>query len=84
MNIVRVRRTKEGENDHVALPLYLPYFLLRRRVHGIDFFLTALPKVVIEYDTPIVVECPVGSHGIEHTVRVAVGRCDSRQRTTGG
>ena len=71
MNIVRVRRTEEGEDDHVALPLYLPYFLHRRRAHGIDFFLTEFPKVIIGYDTPTVVERPVGSHGIEHAVGAA-------------
>ena len=70
MNIVRVRRT-EGEDDQVALSLYLLYFLHRRRTHGIDFFLTKLPQVIIEYDTPTVVERPVGSHGIEHAVGAA-------------
>ena len=71
VNIVRVRGTKEGENDHVALPSYLPYFLHRRRIHGIDFFLTELPQVIGEYDTPTVVERPVESHGIEHAVGAA-------------
>ena len=71
VNIVRVRRTEEGEDDHVAFHLYLPYFLHRRLAHGIDFFLTELPQVIIEYDTPTVVERSVGSYGIEHAVGVA-------------
>ena len=45
--------------------------LHRRRTNGIDFFFTELPQVIIEYDTRIVVERPVGSHGIEHAVGAA-------------
>ena len=79
VNIVRMRRTEEGEDDHVAFPLNLPYFLHRRRAHGIDFFLNELPQVIVENDTPAVVGRPVESHGIEH----AVGTIPEMQQNPG-
>ena len=63
-DIIWEARTVKSDNDHVALPPYLPYFLHRRGAH-IVYLLSEFIQVIIKDYSPTEIERTVWSDGIE-------------------